>query len=84
MEEIYEDMNLYNISSHGEVVRLLQVTSLETEDTKKQIKHLIQSSTAIAIINTGIETVMLKVSILSSEKIVIYNRKKGILLKATV
>ena len=79
-----DDMNYYNISNHAEVIQLLQVTSLESEDTKKEINHLIHSSTMIAIANTGSQTLMLKVSLLSSGKILIYNKKKGILLKATV
>ena len=80
-----DDMNYYNISNHAEVIQLLEVTSLESEDTKKEINHLIHSSTMIAIANTGSQTLMLKVSLLSSGKILIYNKKKGgILLKATV
>ena len=79
-----DDLNYYNVSDPAEVNQLLQVTSLESEDTKKQINQLIQSSTAIAIANTGSETIMLKVSFLSSERIVIYNQEKGILLKFTI
>lgn len=81
---IIEDINIYSVCSHRELFQLQTITSLESPDTKKQINRLIQSSNTIGIANSGSETFLFKVSVLSPDKIVIYNKKKPILLKATV
>ena len=79
-----EDINIYNVSCQKELSQLQSIIVLESTDTKKQINQLINSSNAIGIANSGSETFMIPVSIISPGTIVLSNKKKSILLKATV
>ena len=72
---ITDDMTIFNVSNHEEAKKLMEITTLENEETKHKIKQLIHNSfrrNSLAIANTGFETVILKLSILQNGRIKIY------------
>ena len=72
---IIDDITIFNVSNHEEAKKLMEITTLENEETKYKIKQLIHNSfrrNSLAIANTGFETVILKLSILQNGRIKIY------------
>ena len=72
---ITDDMTIFNVSNHEEAKKLMEITTLENEETKYKIKQLIHNSfrrNSLAIANTGFETVILKLSILQDGRMKIY------------